>query len=35
VASLQDSGTDLININDSFFIDICHSYSNLEDDLFF
>lgn len=33
VASFQDSGIDVFNINDSFFNDICHPYSNGEDDL--
>ena len=33
VASFQDSGIDIFNINDSFFNDICHPYSNGEDDL--
>ena len=33
VASFQDSGIDIFNINDSFFSDICHPYSNGEDDI--
>ena len=33
VASFKDSGIDIFNINDSFFNDICHPYSNGEDDL--
>ena len=33
VASFQDEGIDIFNINDSFFNDICHPYSNGEDDL--
>ena len=33
VADFQKSGIDIFNINDSFFIDICYSYSESNNDL--
>ena len=33
VADFQKSGIDIFNINDSFFIDICYSYSDSNNDL--
>ena len=33
ISSFKDSGVDIFNINDSFFNDICHPYSDSNDDL--
>ena len=33
ISSFKDSGVDILNINDSFFNDICHPYSDSNDDL--
>ena len=33
ISSFKDIGVDIFNINDSFFTDICTSYSNSEEDL--
>ena len=33
ISSFKDSGVDILNINDSFFNDICHPYSDSKDDL--
>ena len=33
ISSFQDSGIDIFNINDSFFNDICHSYSESNNDV--
>ena len=33
ISSFKDSGVDILNINDSFFNDICHPYSDSNNDL--